>query len=65
MTEFPCECEHRFVDHEWNPDSAFFGFCTVKECDQYSITTQQYCPCQKYQADNLRYLESLVDKHGR
>lgn len=61
-----CQCEHLESEHNQDFDSSiFFATCNVLVSHRDSPTVRnRYCKCKKYKRDNLRYLESLVGKHG-
>lgn len=62
---FKCDCGHLEDEHNWDAYSSFFGCCMFSMMVAYqqwdgSVEPDQWqCPCNRFQIDNLRFLEEM------
>jgi len=53
--DYPCKCGHPALSHL----NCYLG-CTKN----WASPTLLNCMCERFEADNLKYLEQLVDNNG-
>lgn len=70
MPKFKCLCGHAEKDHNFDPDSSFFGCCAKFYTETSpgndivpSGVMMTHCKCDEFRADNLTYLEEAYAKH--
>ena len=58
--DYPCKnCAHSAEDHHIED---FYSTCLFSNTDHNFV---RYCPCNKYEADNLKYIQQTFKKLNR